>query len=148
MIKTLFRKIGDLLLPNNDEDINASMDGVLSDGKIAPRQRILNKLKEQFLIEMRNETTTESLLYHTSFTVYIREEEYERLSPSFAQTVRDAVNVFVRELRKIVKRYPNYQNHSKYWEMQLVAIPRDAEIDGINTEILDDNLTIINIRVH
>ena len=54
MIKTLFRKIGDLLLPNNDEDINASMDGVLSDGKIAPRQRILNKLKEQFLIEMRN----------------------------------------------------------------------------------------------
>lgn len=97
MIKTLFRKIGDLLLPNNDEDINASMDGVLSDGKIAPRQRILNKLKEQFLIEMRNETTTESLLYHTSFTVYIREEEYERLSPSFAQTVRDAVNVFVRK---------------------------------------------------
>ena len=147
MIKTLFRKIGDLLLPNNDEDINASMDGVLSDGKIAPRQRILNKLKEQFLIEMRNETTTESLLYHTSFTVYIREEEYERLSPSFAQTVRDAVNVFVRELRKIVKRYPNYQNHSKYWEMQLVAIPRDAEIDGINTEILDDNLTIIKSKL-
>lgn len=72
MIKTLFRKIGDLLLPNNDEDINASMDGVMSDGKIAPRQRILNKLKEQFLIEMRNETTTESLLYHTSVKMNLK----------------------------------------------------------------------------
>ena len=31
-----------------DEDIIALSDVVLSDGKVAPRQRILNKLKEQF----------------------------------------------------------------------------------------------------
>lgn len=138
MIKNLFWKIKTKI---------ADWSGVSSDGKVAPRQRILNKLKEQFLIEMRNETTTESLLYHTSFTVYIREEEYERLSPSFAQTVRDAVNIFARELRKIIKGYPNYQNHSKYWEMQLVAIPKDAEIEGVSAELLDDNLTIIKSKL-
>ncbi|MDE6338330.1 MAG: hypothetical protein K2K97_00905, partial [Muribaculaceae bacterium] len=96
---------------------------------------------------MANETTTESLLYHTSFTVYIPEKEYERLSPSFAQTVRDAVNVFVRELRKVVKRYPNYQSHSRYWEMQLVAIPEDAELQGIDSSQLLEESVIIKSKL-
>lgn len=145
MIKSIFRKIIDFLLPNEEEKM--SFVGNSVNGKVAPRQRVLNKLKEQFLIEMANETTTESLLYHTSFTVYIREEEYERLSPSFAQTVRDAINIFVRELRKVVKKYPDYQNHSKCWEMQLVAIPKEAEIDDINTELLDESLIIIKSKL-
>ena len=145
MIKSIFGKIIDFLLPNEEE--KTSFEGFSVNGKVAPRQRVLNKLKEQFLIEMANETTTESLLYHTSFTVYIREEEYERLSPSFAQTVRDAINVFGRELRKVVKKYPDYQNHSKYWEMQLVAIPKEAEIDGVSVDLFDEDLIIIKSKL-
>lgn len=137
MIIKLFNKIVSALLPNDEPGTSL----------VAPRQRVLNKLKEQFLAEMANETTTESLLYHTSFTVYIREEEYDRLSPSFAQTVRDAVNVFVKELRKVVKKYPDYQNHSKYWEMQLVAIPQETEIDGISAELFDENPIIIKSKL-
>ncbi len=134
MIKKIFNKVVSALLPNESAIEHPNLEK--NRGVVAPRQRVLNKLKEQFLTEMANETTTESLLYHTSFTVYIRETEYDRLSPSFAQTVRDAINVFIRELRKVVKNYPDYQNHSKYWEMQLVAIPEDTEIDGISAEIL------------
>lgn len=146
MIKNIFNKIVTALLPNEDEHL-AQVDGMKPNGVVAPRQRVLNKLKEHFLTELANETTTESLLYHTSFTVYIREEEYDRLSPSFAQTVRDAINIFVRELLKVIKKYPDYQNHSKYWEIQLVAIPVDAEIDGIGSELLNENPIIIKSKL-
>lgn len=145
MIKWI-EKISSLLLPGERENEAVAGDNVPA-GFVSPRQRVLNKLKEQFMTEMLNETTTESLLYHTSFTVYIRESEYERLSPSFAQTVRDAINIFVRELRKVVKRYPDYQSHSKYWEMQLVAIPEGAEIDGIDADKLDDEPIIIKSKL-
>lgn len=145
MLKKIFNKVVSALLPNEGEENIRPLEK--RNGVVAPRQRVLNKLKEQFLTEMANETTTESLLYHTSFTVYIRESEYERLSPSFAQTVRDAINVFVRELRKVVKNYPDYQNHSRYWEMQLVSIPEDAEIDGISAEILAENPIIIKSKL-
>lgn len=145
MIKKLFNKIISALLPNESSEVHPTLDS--NKGVVAPRQRVLNKLKEQFLTEMANETTTESLLYHTSFTVYIRETEYDRLSPSFAQTVRDAINIFIRELRKVVKNYPDYQNHSKYWEMQLVAIPEDSEIDGISAEILAESPIIIRSKL-
>lgn len=146
MIKRFIERISSLLLPNENDDNHLTTEGK-SNGFVAPRQRVLNKLKEQFLTEMAIETTTESLLYHTSFTVYIREEEYERLSPSFAQTVRDAINVFVREVCKVVKKYPDYQNHSRYWEMQLVAIPQDAEIDGINADKLQEEPIIIKSKL-
>ena len=145
MIKKIFNKVVSALLPNESQEEQTSFDQ--KKGIVAPRQRVLNKLKEQFLSEMANETTTESLLYHTSFTVYIRETEYDRLAPSFAQTVRDAINIFIRELRKVVKNYPDYQNHSKYWEMQLVAIPEDSEIDGISTEILAESPIIIRSKL-
>lgn len=144
MIKRIFKKVVSALLP---EGSNEGLIGESGPETVAPRQRVLNKLKEQFLSEMANETTTESLLYHTSFTVYIRETEYDRLSPSFAQTVRDAINIFIRELRKVVKNYPDYQNHSKYWEMQLVAIPEDSEIDGISAEILAESPIIIRSKL-
>ena len=143
MIKKLFNKVVSVLLPDGTTD-GSSDPGK---GDVAPRQRVLNKLKEHFLNEMANETTTESLLYHTSFTVYIREIEYDRLSPSFAHTVRDAINIFVRELHRVVKKYPDYQNHSRYWEMQLVAIPEDSEIDGISAEILAENPIIIRSKL-
>lgn len=146
MIKEIVKKIVSALLPNDEQEEPLSIRGN-KNSIIAPRQRVLNKLKEQFLSEMANETTTESLLYHTSFTVYIRETEYDRLSPSFAQTVRDAINIFIRELRKVVKNYPDYQNHSKYWEMQLVAIPEDSEIDGISAEILAESPIIIRSKL-
>lgn len=145
MIKKIFNKVVSALLPNESTEEYPTLEK--NKGVVAPRQRVLNKLKEQFLTEMANETTTESLLYHTSFTVYIRETEYDRLSPSFAQTVRDAINVFIRELRKVGKNYPDYQNHSKYWEMQLVAIPEDSEIDGISAEILAENPIIIRSKL-
>ena len=139
MIKKIFNKVVSALLPNESQEEKK--------GAVAPRQRVLNKLKEHFLSEMANETTTESLLYHTSFKVYIKETEYDRLSPSFAQTVRDAINIFVRELRKVVKNYPDYQNHSKYWEMQLVAIPEDAVIDGISAELVAESTIIIRSKL-
>lgn len=145
MIKKIFNKIIDALLPNESIEEQTSLEK--KKGVVAPRQRVLNKLKEQFLTEMANETTTESLLYHTSFTVYIRETEYDRLSPSFAQTVRDSINIFIKELRKVIKNYPNYQNHSKYWEMQLVAIPENSEIDGISAEILAESPIIIRSKL-
>ncbi len=145
MIKEIFNKIISALLPDGSCEELSSFEK--KNGVVAPRQRVLDKLREHFLTEMANETTTESLLYHTSFTVYIRESEYDRLSPSFAQTVRDAINIFVRELRKVVRNYPNYQNHSKYWEMQLVAIPEDSEIDGINAEILAESPIIIRSKL-
>lgn len=136
MIKDILNKIVSALLPDEEqEEVNG------------PRQRVLDKLKLQFRTEMANETTTESLLYHTSFTVYIREAEYDRLSPSFAFTVRDAVNVFIRELRKKVKKYPNYKYHSKYWVMQLVAISEGSEIEGISAEILAQNPIIISSKL-
>lgn len=145
MLIELFKKVSSALLPNENQEEDSSKS---SPRKGGPRQRVLDKLKEQFLNEMANETTTESLLYHTSFTVYIREREYERLSPSFAQTARDAINIFLRELRKEVKDFPDYQNHSKFWEMQLVAIPEDSEIDGISSEILAENPIIIRSKLY
>ncbi|MDE7135289.1 MAG: hypothetical protein K2N91_01530, partial [Muribaculaceae bacterium] len=142
MIKKIFDKVVSALLPDGEGE-----EGHNDKKPVRPRQRVVNKLKEHFLTEMENETTTKSLLYHTSYTVYVREKEYDRLSPSFALTVDDAIKEFVEELRKAVKNYPGYQNHSKYWEMQLVAIPEDSEIEGISTEVMAENPIIIRSKL-
>lgn len=146
-------KIKDLLLPTSEEELYPDFNEQAEDVSetvaplVGPRQRVLDALNAHFMNEMAMETTTESLLFHTSFTVYIPETDYDRLSPSFAQTVRDAVNIFVRDLRERVKQYPAYRNHSRYWEMKLVAIPEDASIDGIDADTMSDNPVIIKSKL-
>ena len=145
IIKNRFKKIIDSLLPDDEET-----GGNLPNGEVGLRQQVLNKLKEHFLTEMANETTTESLLFHTSFTVYVSEEGYKLLSPSFPFTAKDATGVFEKLVRKALKKYPNYDKenpHSRCWEMQLNAIPEGAEIEGVNAELLDDNFIIIQSKL-
>lgn len=107
------------------------------------RQAILDALLNHFDREMKNESTEISMLFHTSFVVYLREEEYRRMSPSFLMTARDAVTLFLRRIKERLSKYPDYRPHSRYWVLQLVNIPEGTIIDGIEDDDMDSDMILI-----
>lgn len=135
-------RIKNIIIPSEDEAVTS----VLKKDSLT-RQELLNSLHEQFLSELKNETTTESLLFHTSFTVYLRQKDYDRLEPSFPLTVKDSVNVFIKELKKLTPKYPDYTPHSRWWQFHLIAMPEGTIIDGFSKEELSDKLILIKSAI-
>lgn len=111
------------------------------------RQQVLDNLMRHFLEMLHDETTTESMLFHTSYIIYLPQESYERISPGFQITVRDCVRRFLREIKKRLKDYPDFKPFSNYWMFQLVAIPEGTVIDGISDEEMDDNLMLVKSTI-
>lgn len=138
---TFFSKIKDLLVPQDGTKTD-NPDG-FSDGRLR-RQDILDSLKRQFLQEKEFETTEVSLLFHTSFVVYVRQSDYDFLSGSFQMTVNDAVILFLKQIKEWMKKYLEYRPHVNYWVFQLVGIPEGTIIDGVPE--MDDGSQMLFIR--
>lgn len=111
------------------------------------RQGLLDALFQQFAEGLRLETTTESLAFPTSYTVYLRQEDYDRLADSFQLTCKDAVKLYLREIEKHLKKYPDFAPLSRYWTFQLVAMPEGILIDGVSQQEMEDSPVIIRSSI-
>lgn len=121
----MFSKLKSLLVPSDGETPVPDRSRDLS------RQDLLDALMKHFSDQMRLETTRVSLLFHTSYVIYLRQSDYERISPGFQITVNDAVTIFLECVKNMMDKYPNYKPHAKYWVFQLVGIPDGTAIDGV-----------------
>ncbi|MCM1293160.1 MAG: hypothetical protein NC230_06250 [Bacteroides sp.] len=143
-MSAFLKKILDVLAPTNEGE--RSKDAGSGSSSVT-RQAVLDALMQQFNHEMEFESTSVSMLFHTEFVVYLREKDYERISPGFQLTAMDAVKLFMIRIRENMKKYPDYVAHSRYWVFQLVNIPADALIDGIPTEEMEDKMILIKSSI-
>lgn len=117
-------------------------------GRLLSRQDVLDALLKQFKEQLSLETTKVSMLFHTSFIIYLNQSDYDRISPAFQITVNDAVTIFLREIEKRLSDYPDYRPHAKYWVFQLVGIPEGSAIDGVPDEDLESGMVIIRSSIY
>ncbi len=141
-----FSKIKNLLVPQ--DDIQSDKPEGLSNGRMLRRQDVLDSLKRQFVEQKEFETTEVSLLFHTSFVVYVRQSDYELLSNSFQVTVNDAVILFLNRVKEWMKKYPEYRPHANYWVFQLVGIPDGTMIDGVPEMDCDSRMLLIRSSLY
>ncbi len=95
------------------------------------RQELLDALFFHFHLRQKEETTDESLLFATSFMVYMNQEDYQKRQQSFAPTVKDAVNKFNKAIRKEMGRYPDYRPHAEFWQFQFVPLEQGNLVEGM-----------------
>lgn len=140
-MSAFFKKIIDVLAPENPgkeaSSANASASGQMS------RQAVLDALVNHFDQEMDFESTKVSMLFHTSYVVYLREADYERISPSFLMTANDAVTMFLDRVKNSMRKYPSYQPHSRYWVFQLVSIPEGTVIEGMPEDDIESGMILV-----
>lgn len=137
------KKLTDWLVPVGNQPVSER-----ADSKTLTRQDILDYLEVHFNQEMDFETTKFSLLFHTSYVVYLRQHDYLRLAPSFGQTVMDAVNMFLDAVSGKLRKYPGYRPHSRFWTFQLVCIPDGTIIDGLPDDVLDEKSIVIKSSLY
>lgn len=143
-MSAFFKKIFETLAPENTDpskEASRRSCGVMS------RQMVLDALVSHFDQEMEFESTKVSMLFHTSFVVYLNEEDYLRISPSFLMTAKDAVTMFLNRIKDRLPKYPNYVPHSRYWVLQLVNIPEGTFIDGVSDDEMGSNMIIVKSTI-
>ena len=117
------------------------MDGI-SDSEITVNE-LLASLHEHFLRTVHKLSSKYNLLYHTSFTIYIKASNYKEISDSLPFLAEGAEKMLVEEIKNQMKKgHAGHKPHSQYWQFQLVEIPADAEIDGVSEEEMQDGVLI------
>lgn len=111
-------KIKDLLLGKESRK---------SPSNVLTRQELINKIYKHFVTQMEDETTDVGLLFHTSFYIYLNENDYTLREQSFAYTVQDVMKKIDKKVHSMRKQYPAYHPHSKYWQFQFVPF-KDGDI--------------------
>lgn len=109
------------------------------------RQDLINSLEAQFKQQLANETTKYSLLFHTSYVVYLKSDDYQQMLQSFPMTCMDAAQCFLDILKPLVAKYPRFKPLFRFWTFQLVCLADDALIDGLKDQNNknDDNHIIL-----
>ena len=147
-MSAFFKKIFSVLAPDSPgRQMTSSTSDSESGYEAMSRQAVLDALLSHFDQEMAFESTQVSMLFHTSFIVYLREQDYDRISPSFLMTAKDAVTLFLRRIKEKMEDYPGYMPHSRYWVLQLVNIPEGTMIDGVTDQEMDSNMIIVKSSI-
>lgn len=108
------------------------------------RQNVLDSLRAAFNHSLNEETTTESMLCHTFYKVYINESYYEKISASFHKTAEDAVKVFTRTLKTKLSNYPDFTPFSTRWEFQLIPLTEGQKVQGLDDSDCDNCIAIVS----
>ena len=100
----------------------------------ANREEFLDKIFVYFKNEFKKKTTRRSILYPTSFLIYLHPQDYENQEQDFMQTVKDAVEDFYNYIHDHLKS-PDYIPHSPCWLFQFCSF------SGISVENKDEEIT-------
>lgn len=100
----------------------------------ATREEFLDKIFTYFKNEFKKKTTRRSILYPTSFLIYLHPQDYAGQEQDFMQTVKDAVEDFYNHIHENLKT-PEYTPHAPYWLFQFCSF------SGISVETNDEEIT-------
>ena len=114
------------------------------------RQELLNAIHEHFQQRIFEASTDESLLFATSFVIYLNEQDYQEQEQMFGRTVQDAVNKFNRTIKEEMKRYSDYVPHAQFWQFQFAPFITGSLIDGMDDALptLDRKQTAIISQIY
>ena len=108
----MFKKIIEKIFIGKESVQPLSNDGLIT------RQQLLDEVYNHFLMRFEEETTTEGMLFPTSYCIYLHENDYHRQEQAFNFTAREAVNKISRFLKEKQGSYSDYVPHSTYWLFQ------------------------------
>ncbi len=128
-----------ILAPNSKTESDTESD---SDEKDITRQDVLDALIAAFKKSLKKETTTESMLCHTFYKVYINNDFHECISATFHKTGEDAVKAFTRTLKSKLSEYPDFQPFATRWEFQLIPLNEGSLVQGM--EEIDSDIAIVS----
>lgn len=136
------KDIWNWVMPPDRQPDNGGSDGgdgtLIDDGfpDMLTRQNLLDGIVKHFKDKMALTTTKQGLLFNTSFSIYMNEDDYRDQEPSFGFTVKELVNVFHRIIVEKRKDYPNYHPHANYWEFHFIPFSQESIIEGLRQEVL------------
>lgn len=109
-------------------------DSVRQDGDaFLTKQELQDKITEEFRQRLEEESTTEGILFPTSFMVFLSDSDYETRKETFASSVKQLVNkTFTRIIDNAIKRDPEYIPHSTYWQFQFLRFPENGFVKDRN----------------
>lgn len=93
-------------------------------------QELVDKMVQHFLQRMGQESTDVTLLYPTSFYIYLNEQDYQSRSEAFAFVVNDFVYKFNELIRQRRANYVDYHPHARYWQFQFVEFSEHSQVEG------------------
>ncbi len=97
------------------------------------RQELVNQIYDHFMRMLKSETTTEGLLFHTSYYIYLKEADYVSREQSFPNTIDDVMKKINREIDRLrkKKKYRGYRPHSEYWQFQFLKLTDGMQLQGV-----------------
>lgn len=137
-IMSLLSKIGKFFAPEPEPELPESTGSgpVAINTSSVTMQQIYDALEENFRESVAQLSTKYNLLYNTSFTIYLKADNFTSIQQALPFLADGAEQMLVEKSRaEIEKRHlSKYQPHSRYWQFQLVEIPEDALIGDVNMD--------------
>lgn len=121
-----FKKIKDGLL-GTEGNGGSGQQGVIT------AQELVDQTFEHFKIRLNDSSTDMSLLFPTSFVIYLNPEDYAARKQEFPMRATDIKKKCLKEVRKRISDNPEWQDyipHSKYWKIQFVEFKPDCVISS------------------
>ena len=121
-----FKKIKDGLL-------GAEVTGGSGQQGVITAQELVDQVFEHFKMRMGDSSTDMSLLFPTSFIIYLNPEDYAARHQEFPMRATDIKKKCLKEVRKQINDNPDWQDyipHSKYWKIQFVEFKQDCVISS------------------
>lgn len=143
LISILKKALAPEPIKSDDVSSTRSKTGDAGSDEITANE-VLKTLKTHFLQTIAKLSTDYNFLFHTSFTLYIKARNYAEISESLPFLAGGAEKMLLSVIREEIakRKLGNYRPHSQYWQFQLVEIPPEAELDGLDKEELSDGAFI------
>jgi hypothetical protein len=124
---------------------NSGPTTTVPDAGTINRQQLLDEICNHFLSRFKEETTSEGMLFPTSFCIYLHEKDYVKHEQTFSFTAKEAVNKFHRHIKTQLANYPNYVPHSTYWLFQFSKFTEGNIVGSISAIKVGEPITISTI---
>ncbi|MCL2776206.1 MAG: hypothetical protein FWD71_23135, partial [Oscillospiraceae bacterium] len=99
------------------------------------REEFLNEIVKYFKNEFEKKTTHRSILYPTSFLIYLHPSDYKIQEQDFRLTVKDAVEDFYNYINEKTKNV-DYKPHAPYWLFQICSFNGIFVKNQVDEEII------------
>ncbi|MBR5027713.1 MAG: hypothetical protein IKX51_00695 [Bacteroidales bacterium] len=103
------------------------------DGGVITAQELVDQVFEHFKMRLKDSSTDMSLLFPTSFVIYLNPEDFAARSQEFPARANDIKKKCLKEVRDQIKSHVDWQDyrpHSKYWKIQFVEFKPEYVISN------------------
>ncbi len=108
------------------------------DGDVISAQGLVDQVFEHFKYRLNDSSTKMSLLFPTSFLIWLQPDDFKARQQEFPARAKDIKKQCMIEVRDQLKRNPLWQDyvpHSKYWKIQFMEWKPDyVSADGKSVE--------------